>query len=164
MLRAALPSGTISNWTGLITLQQHIRKVRADSIHWGSSGPLDCRGHSWQLPMTLWWHQPFSMELSAGSAAPRQQVGRDWINLSRRPALSLDALLNQCRWWERAGWWTSCPHCWWWSPTPLQVTLHWAAPSAIDWYTSSVQLSDSTTSTAPSRPHCALHNKNSSHN
>ena len=28
------------NWTGLITLQQHIRKVRADCICWGSSGPL----------------------------------------------------------------------------------------------------------------------------
>ena len=32
------------------------------SLVWGSSGPLECRGHSWLLCMSLWWHQPFSME------------------------------------------------------------------------------------------------------
>ena len=40
-------------WTGLITLQQHIRKVNSDSICWESSGPLECRGHSWLRSMTL---------------------------------------------------------------------------------------------------------------
>ena len=29
-------------------------------ICWGSSGLLECRGHSWLLSMTLWWHQTFS--------------------------------------------------------------------------------------------------------
>ena len=37
-------------------------KVRADLIYRGSSGPLECRWHSGQLSMTLWWHQLFSME------------------------------------------------------------------------------------------------------
>ena len=27
-----------------------------------SSGPLECRGHPWLLSMTMWWHQPFSIE------------------------------------------------------------------------------------------------------
>ena len=41
------------NWIGLITLQQHIRKIRAAYICWGSSGPLECMGTSWQPSMTL---------------------------------------------------------------------------------------------------------------
>ena len=45
------------NLTGLITPQLHTRKVRADSICWGSSGPLECMGTSWQPSMTLCWHQ-----------------------------------------------------------------------------------------------------------
>ena len=41
---------------------EYIRKVRAASICCGSSCPLECRGHSWLLSKTLWWHQAFSME------------------------------------------------------------------------------------------------------
>ena len=65
---------------------------------------------------------------------------------------------------ERAGWWIGCRSCW-------TLSQHWAAPSATDWHTptvwrrgsagpSSLLLSDCTTSTAPSRPHCALCNTN----
>ena len=75
--------------------------------------------------------------------------------LSRRPAPSWDALLTQCRWWERAGWWTSCHHCWCRSPTPCRsLSQHWSAPSATDWYTLTVKetyhRSDCMKSTAPS--------------
>ena len=38
------------NWTGLITLQLHKRTFRADSICWGSSGPLE----SFALLITLY--------------------------------------------------------------------------------------------------------------
>ena len=89
---------------------------------------------------------------------------------SRRP-LHPGILLTQCRWWDRAGWWTS----WWRSPTPCRsLSQHWAATSATDWYTSSVWrwgiagpsflLSDCATSTAPSIPHHELCNTNSIHN
>ena len=107
-------------WNGLMRLQLHTRKVRADSIYWGSSGPLESRGYSLLLSMTLWWHQPFSMASSAGAAASKEQTGGDLKNLSRRPAPSWDALLTQCRWWERAGCWTSCHLCWCRSPTPCR--------------------------------------------
>ena len=89
--------------------------------------------------MALWWDQLFSMEYSAGAAASRQQTGGHLINLSRRPASSWDALLTQCRWWERVGWWRSCHCCWCRSPTLCRsVSQHLAAPSATDWYTLSV--------------------------
>ena len=69
------------NWTGLITLRQQSREVRADFC-WGRSGHLECRRHSWLLSMTLWWHQPFSVDKSAGAAVLHlQRVGRDWIKL-----------------------------------------------------------------------------------
>ena len=61
-------------------------------------------------------------------------AGRERLGLSR-PAPSWDALLTQCRWWEREIWWISCHLCWWRSPTPCRsLSQHWAAPSAIDWY------------------------------
>ena len=73
------------------------------------------------------------------SSTSQQQVGRDLMNVSRRPAPPWDALLTQCRCWERAGWWTSCHHCWWRSPAPCRsLSQHWAAPPATDWYTPSV--------------------------
>ena len=63
-----------------------------------------------------------------------EETGGDLINLSSRPAPSWDALLTQCRWWERAGWWTSCHCCW--NPTPCRsLSQLWAATSATDWYT-----------------------------
>ena len=93
-------------------------------VRWGAGGTPD---HF----LWLWWHQPFSMESSAGAAASRQLTGGDLINLPRRPAPPWDALLTQCRWWERAGWRSPNP-CW-------SLSQHWAAPSATDWYTLSVK-------------------------
>lgn len=58
------------------------------------------------------------------------------INWSRRPAISWDAPLTQCRWWETGAWWLNC-HLWRWRrPTPCRTLLqHWTAPSLSDWYT-----------------------------
>ena len=70
------------------------------------------------------------------ASASQQQTGGGWLNLSRRPAPSWDALLTQCRWWERAGWWTSCHRC---PATCRSLSQHWAAPSATDWYTPGVK-------------------------
>ena len=64
------------------------------------------------------------------SPASWGQVGRDWVNLKRRPAPSWEALLTQHRWWKRAGGWISCHRCWWRSPTHcMSQSHHWAAPS-----------------------------------
>ena len=53
-------------------------------------------------PNSCWW-------ISAGTDNPAhrwRQVRRHLINLARGPAQSWDALLTQCRWCEREGWWS----------------------------------------------------------
>ena len=124
-------TGTIS-WTGLITLQQPIRKVRADWICWGSSGPW-VQGEL----LTTFYDSVVASAIFYGVAcwsssilaADRRRLDRFIKKASSILGCPLDPV-EVVR--ERAGWWISCYRCCWRSPTPCRsLSQHWAAPSVI---------------------------------
>ena len=121
------------NWTGLITLQRHARKVGADAICWGSSGSF-----SDFLSVTLWWHQPFSVVVvswsSSISAAGRRRLDELMIVTPADHYHSTGQLLQ-----------------WWTDTHPKWVKERYRRSCLL--------LSDFTTSTAPVdlTLHCATH-------